>query len=58
MLILGRKLQEKIRIGDDITITLLNIVGSTIQIGIDAPKDIPIHREEVYQKIKNKLDEK
>jgi carbon storage regulator len=52
MLILTRKLGEKITIGDDITITLLEIRGSQIKLGIDAPKHIEIHRQEVYERIR------
>lgn len=54
MLILGRKAQEKIFIGDDIVITILDIRGLTIHVGIDAPKDVAIHRQEVYDRIHKK----
>jgi carbon storage regulator len=52
MLILTRKLGEKINIGDDITVTLLEIKGAQVKLGIDAPKRIGIHRNEIYEKIK------
>jgi carbon storage regulator len=52
MLILTRKLGEKINIGDDITVTLLEIKGTQVKLGIDAPKTIEIHRREVYERIK------
>ena len=52
MLILKRKRNEVIRIGDNITIKIAEIRGDNVYIGIDAPKDIPVHREEVYQQIK------
>ena len=52
MLILTRKLGEKIAIGDDITITLVEIRGTQIKLGIDAPKHIEIHRQEVYERIR------
>jgi len=52
MLILTRKLGEKINIGDDITVTLLDIKGAQIKLGIDAPKHIGIHRNEIYEKIR------
>jgi carbon storage regulator len=52
MLILTRKLGEKITIGDDITITLLEIKGTQVKLGIDAPKQIEIHRQEVYERIR------
>ena len=52
MLILTRKLGEKINIGDDITVTLLEIKGAQAKLGIDAPKSIGIHRNEIYEKIR------
>ena len=52
MLILTRKLGECIRIGDDINITLLEIKGSHVKIGIEAPKNISIHRQEIYDRIR------
>lgn len=57
MLILTRKLGESINIGDDIKITLLEIHGNQVRIGIEAPKDTKIYREEVFVKImeENKL---
>lgn len=48
MLVLTRKLNEAIRIGDDIEIKILAIEGEQIKIGIDAPKNVDIHRKEVY----------
>lgn len=51
MLILTRKLGESIKIGDDINITLLDIKGKYIRIGIEAPRDVAVHRQEVYQLI-------
>jgi len=52
MLILTRKLGERIAIGDDITIDLLEIKGSQVKIGIKAPKNISIHRQEIYERIR------
>ena len=52
MLILTRKLGEKINIGDDITVTLVEIKGTQVKLGIEAPKHIEIHRQEVYDAIK------
>jgi carbon storage regulator len=52
MLILTRKLGEKINIGDDIKVTLLEIKGAQVRLGIDAPKHIGIHRNEIYEKIR------
>ena len=51
MLVLTRKSGESIRIGDDIKITVSDIKGKQIRIGIEAPGDITVHREEVYQMI-------
>lgn len=53
MLILTRKQSESIRIDDDITVTILGIKGNQVRIGIDAPKDIPVHREEIYERARN-----
>ena len=52
MLILTRKLGERITIGDDISITLLEIKGSQVRLGIEAPKGIGIYRQEVYERIR------
>ena len=52
MLILTRKLGERITIGDDITITLLEIKGSQVKLGIEAPQSISIHRQEIYERIR------
>ncbi len=52
MLILTRKLGECIKIGDDINITLLEIKGSQVKLGIEAPQNISIHRQEIYEKIR------
>ena len=53
MLILTRRADESLMIGDDIKITVLGIKGNQVRIGIDAPKDVPVHREEIYQRIKD-----
>lgn len=52
MLIISRKRSEKIKIGDDITIMIVDIEESQVQIGIDAPRSIPVHRQEIYDEIK------
>ena len=51
MLVLQRKTDERIKIGNDITITVVKIKGKKVILGIDAPKEIPVHRQEVYDEI-------
>lgn len=53
MLILSRRVNESIRIGDDVTLTLLSVNGKQVRIGIDAPLDLAVHREEIYKRIQN-----
>lgn len=52
MLILTRKVGESLLIGDDVEITVLSIRGSQVKLGVKAPKEIAVHREEIYQRIK------
>ena len=52
MLILTRRVNETIMLGDDIIVTVLGVRGNQVRIEIEAPKDLPVHREEVYNKIK------
>ena len=51
MLVLSRHRDESIMIGDDVVITIVDIRGDKVRVGIDAPKDIPVHRREVYEAI-------
>ena len=51
MLILTRRVGETLMVGDEITVTVLGIKGNQIRLGVNAPKDISVHREEIYQKI-------
>lgn len=55
MLILTRRVGETLMIGDNISVTVLGVKGNQVRIGVNAPKDVSIHREEIYQRI---LDEK
>ncbi len=55
MLILARRIGEKIYLGDEVTVTVLGVKGAQVRIGIDAPEDIPVHREEIYKRIKKPL---
>ena len=53
MLILTRRIGESVYIGDEVRLTVLGVRGTQVRIGINAPKDIPVHREEIYYKIKH-----
>lgn len=53
MLVLSRKGNESIMIGDNIEVRVIEIVGRSVKIGIDAPKDVIVHRKEVYEAIRN-----
>lgn len=55
MLILTRRIGETLMIGDDVTATILGVQGNQIRIGINAPKHIAVHREEIYAKIQREL---
>lgn len=51
MLVLSRKLGQTIRIGDDVSVTILHLAGGRVRLGIDAPLDVPVHRSELRAKI-------
>jgi carbon storage regulator len=52
MLVLSRKINESIMVGDNVTIVVVEIRGDKVRLGIEAPKDVPVHRREVYNAIK------
>lgn len=52
MLILTRKVNETLMVGDDVSVTVLGIKGGQIRVGINAPRDVAVHRQEVYEKIR------
>jgi carbon storage regulator len=56
MLILTRRVGETLVIGDNVRVTVLGVRGHQVRIGVDAPKDISVHREEIYQRIKDEGD--
>ena len=58
MLVLSRKKDEKIVIGDNITVMVIEIRGDKVRLGIEAPKEITVHRQEVYDAIKREQTEK
>ena len=51
MLILTRRVGETLMIGDDITVTVLGVKGNQVRVGVNAPRDVAVHREEIYDKI-------
>lgn len=53
MLILTRRIGETLMVGDDVTVTVLGVKGNQVRLGVNAPRDIAVHREEIYQKIQN-----
>ncbi len=56
MLILTRRVGESVMIGDDVTITVLGVKGNQVRVGVNAPREIAVHREEIYQRIKREKE--
>ncbi len=52
MLILTRRVGETVMIGNDVTVTVLGVKGNQVRIGVNAPRDVAVHREEIYERIK------
>ena len=51
MLILTRRIGETLMIGDEVTVTVLGVKGNQVRVGINAPKDVPVHREEIFDRL-------
>jgi len=57
MLILTRRIGETLMIGDDVTITVLGVKGNQVRLGVNAPRDVAVHREEIYNRIQQEKAE-
>lgn len=57
MLILTRRVGETVVIGDDVTVTVLGVKGNQVRLGINAPRDVAVHREEIYDRIRREQTE-
>jgi carbon storage regulator len=57
MLILTRRVGETVMIGNDVTVTVLGVKGNQVRIGVNAPRDVAVHREEIYERIKRENEQ-
>ena len=57
MLILTRRVGETVMIGNEVTVTVLGVKGNQVRIGVNAPKDVAVHREEIYERIRREEDQ-
>ena len=57
MLILTRRVGETVMIGEDVTVTVLGVKGNQVRIGVNAPRDVAVHREEIFERIKREEQE-
>lgn len=56
MLILTRRVGETLMVGDEVSVTVLGVKGNQVRLGVNAPKDVAVHREEIYERIKSEQD--
>jgi carbon storage regulator len=56
VLILTRRIGELIRVGDNVTVTVMDIKGQQVRLGIEAPKEVAVHRQEIYERIKREAE--